>query len=383
MDDRRGMFEHPMQVTASEVRVTLAGGTATVDFTQSFTEGTYHDEGPKQLVVVREAGALRIAREEMVQSTLSTVSGAAAMAPGALMPIVSADRERLVVLAPVPDGAQWHEGAPTLVDRGTVVTTRARASSAVPAELAALAGQAIATSNDGGASCPARLGALAIVSRVDVHFGVEQRWDGQRDDGTTGAPASAAEIARDAWGEGLLLVAPLEDADACASPVYARLASLPAAPFFTATDADAATATQVLAQFRASPAWAALDREMHDSGTEGARWDELDGSHPSVRVWERAGGGGRRFAVVLAVGGDGGCADFHGEMWGVFEIGAGGALTRIGDAQSGGYFVPLGAADTDGDGLPEWITPRGVVTRAGPDWALTVDVQYVTHDCDC
>ena len=37
-------------------------------FTQTFAQGNFRDSGPKQLVIVREAGALKIASEQMLQS---------------------------------------------------------------------------------------------------------------------------------------------------------------------------------------------------------------------------------------------------------------------------------------------------------------------------
>lgn len=383
MDDRRSMFAHPMQVTASDVRVTLAGGTASIEFTQSFTEGTYHDEGPKQLVVVREGSALRIAREEMLRSTLTTVPDEQQIALGALLPIVSAGTARFAVLARVPEGATWHEGDPTLVDRSDVVTTRARVHAAsIPAPLAALAGQAVTTGDEAGASCAARLGELAVISRVDVHFGTEQRWDGQQDDGTTGTPATPAQIASEAWGEAMLLVAPLEGAEACTSPLYARLASMPAAPFFAASAPDAALTTAALAQFRSSESWAAIQSSLADYEITAPRWDELDGAAPTVRLWRPTTGEGHAYVVVYAQINQG-CAGFQGSDAHLYEVGDGNALREVDPPALPHLFVPRGAADIDGDGVPEWRVDDGIARRLGNALVLVVDTQYVSYDCDC
>lgn len=381
MADRRTMFSRPMHVEAREVSVTATGSAATVRLVQSFTEGRYHDEGPKELVVVREGGGLRIVREEMLASSLSAAS-AASLAAGALMPVVRAGETRFAVLAVVPDGASWSEGAPELLVREGVVVTRERASSAVPASLAAIAqGEAVLSGAD-GATCDAHLGALAVISRVDVHFSVEQRWSGQNDDGTEGTPATPAQIAADAWGEGRLLVASIDGA--CPDATYARLASLPAVTRFSRTPADAALTSRVRAAFRALPAWTALDEAFHEQasredGAPRARWDEPDTSTPAVEVWSA---GERRLAVIGASVMEGGCADFSGALWAVFAI-DGETLTPLTSTSDPGYFAPLGAVDVDGDGRPEWVVEQGVVGAVDSGLGLVEDLSPAMHDCDC
>lgn len=65
--DRARMFKKPMVVAASEVRA----GPLRLDFVQSWQSGSYKDTGRKQLVLTREGGALRIVREEMLESVLA------------------------------------------------------------------------------------------------------------------------------------------------------------------------------------------------------------------------------------------------------------------------------------------------------------------------
>lgn len=393
MQDRRAMFAHPMQVGVRDVVVTLSPTGATLRFTQSFTEGTYHDEGTKEMTLVREPTGLRIAREEMLSSAIGARAAAGTQGPeaGAAMPIVSAGAQRWAVLAAVPEGADWHAGAPELVVRDAVVVTRAAVRpGAVPAPLAALAHQTVSLGDAGGSHCAAHLGDLVVLSRVDVHFGVEQAWDGQQPDGSRGPPATNARIAADAWGEGMLLAAALDDAADCPSATYARLASAPADRAFARTDADAALATRVRAAFRALAGWTSLEATFHDpeSHADGetppasAHWDETDGAAPAVALWQLP-GAGRRFAVIGASTASGGCADFSGAMWAVFEVDAQGALTPLTDASDPGYFVPVGAVDVDGDGAPEWIVPEGIVGRASGGLGLVEDISPAMHDCYC
>ena len=101
-------------------------------------------------------------------------------------------------------------------------------------------------------------------------------------------------------------------------------------------------------------------------------------------AWHRAApGAAHRYAVVTVSAGDGGCADFAASVWSVFEIGEGGALTRVTSASDPGYFSPLGALDADGDGRPEWIVEQGVVGVIGSGLGLVMDISAVVHDCYC
>ncbi len=377
------MFARPLHVEATLVSIHVAPDVATVSLAQSFTAGSYHDEGQKELVVVRQGGGLRIAREEMITSTVST----APLGPifmtvyvhGAVMPVVSAGAQRWVVLQSVPDGEVWSEGPPELVVRDTVVVTRERVrQEEIPPALRALSGQSIVTADQTGASCSARLGALSVLSRVDVHFGVEQRWDGQADDGTQGTPATSAEIAADAWGEGMMLVA---DLDACPGALVARLASLPPAAFFTPSRTEGALAARALVAFRATPAWRALDDALHESGGTGP-WDALEGATPAVTTWTVP-GAPRRYVTVVAATSTGGCADFSGALWAAFEVAADGSLTALTRGADPGYHVPVAAYDVDGDGSPEWITESAVVGRTMSGLDTVVDVSPAMHDCYC
>jgi hypothetical protein len=82
LKDRRAMFSRAMKVSAADLVITPSAGSATANFTQTWESGTFRDIGPKQLVVVREGGRLRIAREEMLASELVGADGTDATPPG-------------------------------------------------------------------------------------------------------------------------------------------------------------------------------------------------------------------------------------------------------------------------------------------------------------
>src|SRR6476659_2556625 len=55
MRDRQRMFQKPMKVSAGDVKVAGTLASARVTFMQEWESGSYHDRGPKQLVIVRES----------------------------------------------------------------------------------------------------------------------------------------------------------------------------------------------------------------------------------------------------------------------------------------------------------------------------------------
>lgn len=69
--DRGRMFQKPMEVTVDAVHVIAHEARTHLFFTQTFEQGSYKDTGRKWMALERAAdGALRIAREEMLDSTI-------------------------------------------------------------------------------------------------------------------------------------------------------------------------------------------------------------------------------------------------------------------------------------------------------------------------
>ena len=184
MADRREMFHAAMQVAVRDVTVRAAPDLATVRFTQDFTRERFHDSGPKELLLVRVGGALVIAREEMLGSRLGDPSTTPAEPPaGALMHVLDHGGVRWVALARAPDDGTWTQGRPTVVarDERVVVTRMSLSEGVVPTALRSLQEQAVRAWAPDGTACEARLGDLAVLGRVDVHFGTEARWRGEID----------------------------------------------------------------------------------------------------------------------------------------------------------------------------------------------------------
>src|SRR5262249_30421029 len=77
-----------MTVRADDVKLSARGDGLHVTFRQTFETGRYKDSGDKELVLVRENDALKIAREEMLQSLRGDAPGGANLI---LIPAKSAD----------------------------------------------------------------------------------------------------------------------------------------------------------------------------------------------------------------------------------------------------------------------------------------------------
>jgi ketosteroid isomerase-like protein len=386
MRDRAGMFRAAMRVTARDVVVDVAHGNPTVRFTQEFSQGTYRDVGRKEMVLLRSEASLLIAREEMLDSSLRVPEGGGSVsvpAPGEYFPVLAQGELRYVILGEAQE--DWAEGAAELLSPGEVVVSRKAVRMAVlPESFRGYAGQRVRLYDPDGRHCETALGALAVLSRIDVHFGVTQRWQGENPDGTQGTPFTPSQIAAEAFDMGAkVLVARVEGA--CGQrALWGQLASLPEVTTFRAVEASAGLATVLLRRFRSLPAWRSLDG-LYRQGELAARartWDTHDGAAPRVRVWEAA-GRARRFAVVSASTSVGGCGAFSAAITVVFEVLEGQRLLVWSDGSAPGFFEALGAVDLDGDGWPEFVTEEGLVRLQGTVYRPQVLYAVPNQDCPC
>ncbi len=172
--------------------------------------------------------------------------------------------------------------------------------------------------------------------------------------------------------------AALEDASAPAPAV----ASVPEAD--ARVDAPAPIVTAALARFRALPAWRAAEAAYREDGAaaRGRPWDQHEGNGPQVTLWQ-APSGGRRFVTVSAAAAVGGCGAFSASMTSVFELTGARALVLLSDGDTPSSVVPEGAADLDGDGLPEFVAPEGLFRRQGGQYRLQTLYSVPNRDCPC
>ncbi|MFO0610358.1 MAG: nuclear transport factor 2 family protein [Polyangiales bacterium] len=383
--DRQGMFRAAMQVAARDVAVDTAAGVATVRMTQEFTQGAFHDVGRKEIVIVRSGTNLQIAREEMLDSTVSAPGAATVPTPGAdaYAPVIEQGGVHYAILGEA-EGA-WAEGAAELLSPGEVVVSRRGVrTSALPEALRGAAGQGYRFYAVDGTSCEATLGPLSVLSRVDVHFGVSQRWAGEDVDGERHAPYTPAEVAAEAFDMGAQVLVARVDGECGGRALWGRLASLPAVAAFRGAPAPAPLAAVVRQRFRTLPAWRAAEAAYRQDGNavRGRSWDMHAGAAPDVTLWT-APNNGRRFAVVSASTMAGGCADFSASMTAVFEVTGAQTLVLQSDGAEPSYVDDAGAVDLDGDGRPEFVTADGLFRRQGTAYRPQVLYSVPNHDCSC
>jgi hypothetical protein len=349
MRERQRMFQKPMKVTASETKIGATPASARVTFMQEWESGSYHDRGPKQLVVVREEGVARIAREEMLSSEKSAT--AAATADGFLFvvgryAILDADR-----------GEEWATGATRLDDESDPVITSKRAAG-VPPELAAFVGKKLVVQAPGAEGCTATVKELRVVGLVVPHFGMRQDWRDQH--------RSARQRADEAWElSSKVLGAALEGCTPTTEPTFARAATLPPLPLALSAKETALRAAAI-AGLRKLPSWRALQKDYVEEGGKG-KWD-VDAIDAAVDVerWELPGGP----LVTASAHAAAGCGDFTGEVFAVFRPRPDGSLA----------FVAEPAALRPGAALVIDGAPAFFGTQSWGDFGTAVQLVPVTGE---
>ena len=371
--DRQRMFKNPMKVEAKDVVVRGGAIAATVDLTQTFSQGKFKDEGPKHLVLIRSAGGFQIAREEMLRSE---VGGAAANGKASAYVVITIDKKPYVVITPEADAA-WGSGLPkgpfqeyhqlALVDATAAPTASAWTARALKVFAA------------DGTACDATVGALKLMAGGTPHFGEVQEWDGDPAMSDDGRKWSQGERARAIYAMATpYLIGELAVTGACV-PVLA-VAPDAKAVVFAKQPADAGADAKALAAFRALP----------DHKTLQADWAanyEGKGPWESSATVTRYAAGGRTFAVVSANEGSG-CGDFLGELVAVFEDQAG-KLALVSDPSQG--FMRVDAiVDSDGDGkielvgaMADYRMMAGHFVPASTGFSPAVEVTFPNNDCGC
>lgn len=372
--DRKKMFDgKPMTVALRDLRIGGSAAAPTASFVQSFKQGNFADEGPKQLVLTRGPDGLRIAREELLASV---IGGATPVTAGPIALVVEVDGKQHVVITGDADPA-WGTG-PIHGPFAGAHKYATRAASKAPAA-AAWAGKAMIVYNpDDGASCPATVGALRLLGGGTPHFGEVQVWDGDPAMSPDGRVWSRAERARAVYGMGsLYLVGELAITGAC-KPAYATDAAARVVAYAREPLDDTRRAAALRA-FRALPAYAELQRVWKDEFAGKGEWTDPD---PIGHV-----AGDRRYIVVSAHEGAG-CGDFEGALTAVFAV-EGAALRLVSDPEGGALEIDA-LVDSDGDGKVEligrpgdWSVVSAHLTPTGAGFTPSVTLAFPFRDCGC
>lgn len=389
--DRERMFKKVMTVAASEVKVSVAGTTAAVLFTQTWASGKYKDVGPKQLVLIKasEARGLRIVREEMLGSELQ-----GAGEPGAELPlvklahVVASEGKYFVVLDGAPEGIKGM-GGPKLISAGDPVVTAVDVkASAVPEPRRVLRGKPLQLYGAKGKVCKARVIGFALLGRITPHFGTREQWESGRRD-----PALRdSRVALEAWaltdgqagGRVLAGVLGLDGGD-CKGALLARLATGEDLEIAPAVDADKPLRALAMEALRKLPAHATVQKDYEATVKDASgAWDNFEGATPRVVLMRHKKSGKAVVAVTARAGV--GCGEFEAELWGAWALDERGGkmkLKPLAQPKPWQLFRPEAALDLDGDGELELLIPGGLLRKGKSGYELWQRLQVPSLDCHC
>ncbi len=349
-----------MTVSAEDVEITSVGQMAVVRMRQTFAQAKFKDTGDKQLVVVSTKDGLRIAREEMLASSL--VDRKAEVPPG--MVVIHDAAGAWMILGDASDaettGNPSHGGGGEGFDYSTHTKL---------ADKHALVGDEV-TLYPSGTTC--KIADISVMSMLTPHFGTSYEWRGDEDgDGQAESkPLSEREIDAEVAGGGAQHLA--ADVSGCAGgadDVVGMLA--PGAPW---REASPSSSAPLFAAFEQLDEWRAIQAEFADSGASGEWTASLDAL---TEISSFSGPDGRELVAVSARAGDG-CGEFEGSLVAIFEVKAG-KVVRHALAPE----MPEAIVDLDADGEPELVSKTAVYVRDGDAYTETVTVDLGYRDCPC
>jgi len=365
--DRQRMFKHTMVVAASEVKIVKAGKGATVTFVQTWSapESNYRDVGKKVIVLMPEGGALRIVREEMLESKLLGAETKAADNEKFALVVGG----RVVITDEVME--PWSSGPPTrsMLDGPWEAIIRKVDAAKLPAPLRAWKGRKVRLFDFSGPVCDGTISGFEHVRRVVPHFSEKQDWKENK------VPES--EIAKSLWDEAAgsdLLLGTVDQGKKCKDAKWARGQSLPAPKMIAPEKADEKLAQKALREFRKLPAWKKVQADYQSEDGRKGNWDEYDNDKPEVK---RLG----PLVYVTAQAGSG-CGDFGGRLFGMWEV-AGDKLIPRYKPDEYDFLNPMAAVDVDGDGVLEILIDEGILRRSGDQYGSPEHLEVLDHDCPC
>ena len=374
LKDRKGMFNRQMTVTADDAKFFTGPVTAKVRFEQTWSNGKYSDKGPKILQLIREDGALRIFREEMLRSEMAARKGKV-KPPAFLESFYLTTDEQYAVLgtmsASTGPGDSKHLG-------GYIAE-----KSLHPQE-----GQSVFRDRVvGGIFVGYADGTVREVKITDVvgiaknifHSGVPQLW---REQGYDASQRGLAIWQAAAENNTLYYAAKLPEKN---TPAVWAMRDLDKAPVvyspFDPTETEKST---VVAALQATPESAAIQRRFTKSGYKGKWWDYV--SEIELKGFSRS--PENRYVFVQISSGNG-CGDFYDTLFRFYNISTGEAVDvgapQISDFTKSPFvdsFIPQAALDLDRDGFPEFVRAEKMMYKSGNTWFVH-ELQIPYGDCPC
>jgi hypothetical protein len=378
MKERTAMFKQKMVVAMKDVAITATPDGARTQFVQTWSSGDYRDEGPKQMVLVRQqpGNDLKIAREEMLSSTITPPG----QVPLDKFAFALSGVELALHTSP---SDSWTRGAPKMLSMSGVVATKKDVDEKkLPADMLAWKGKKVEMFGPAGVVCEGTIADFSIQSRVTPHFGTIAHWTSTGD--FQGEPKPpAAQVASEAWGMGtLVLVGQVkQEKGDCAKAIWGRAASSEKMLVAEAKKTEPATKNAMLTEIRKSKQYQDLQSTYlkEKEAKDPPRWEDFT---PTITALEFDHPSGTKI-VTLSINAGTGCGSFGGTLAQAWTMQKDGKLTAILDP-SGEDLSPMSAADVDGDGQLDLLFNEAIM-HAKPSGKLDarqkLEVPFL--DCGC
>jgi hypothetical protein len=376
LGERAARLRTPVVLSIGSPRINATAGAARVYFTyvwESTGPEQQRESGRAELFLLREAGALRIAREELVPERPLAQARPAAP-PRNPDQFAFVEGMDLVLPTEVDDG--WTQGT-QVVEPGTdqVRVSRSIDPAQLPADVVRWQGRRVQLYDLDGKRCEARVVGFKVVGRLRPHLLLQKQWQS----------ADTQTVAREAWeltSGSRVLVAGLEgDRNACQGASWARAIELPDPKLEAVREASATLREAALRELRKLPAYAELRAalpkpEVAAPAGRGARfpgrgksarapeitnWDEQEGAHVDVSTVTVH---GMQLVAVTAQAGAG-CIGQSYQLFTLWEVSGSEddpSLRLLSSPRSGQGGTVRAVVDLDGDGTPELLF---VPTSAG------------------
>ena len=311
-------------------------------------------------------------------SALKTAPKGASLSPLRVEPGLWLADQTSALLSATPDPS-WAEGPITLAADNSA--TRSVALTRLPKALQGWLGRAVKVLGATGTVCETRFQRFAVRAQITPDPRTAEHWEGCAD----GPPMPPEVIAKEIWRlsavGGRSLIA--EFSAPCKGALLAVDPQLPAPAIAAPEPARAEVGAAVLAEFRALPAYAALQARFRAEHPElDGAWDDRD----ARRSVSRLALPGRPELLFVSVETGSNCSGFAASLSALWEAGPRGP-GKVLAAFDNHRLSPSAVVDFDGRGSSLLLGPDGPlqmrsVLRAGSyERAFLSDVPYFAGPC--
>lgn len=386
LEDRRAIFARPFTVTIRDPQVVASPDSAVIEFTQAFSTPTFQDEGKKRLVLTRE-GALKIASEEMLSSSLG-VSAAEVTKnePSQFSFVVQLARGYGII---VDHGVDQRAVSGGVEGIGNKQVERALSTPLLAPKWREWVGKSFDLYGEHGKTCSAKVVGFSALASVTPHFGTFSLLR-ERNEGVPDLEHGLAlwQLSENA---GRYLVARLEPQN-CKDPLFARESSL-SPPRIWKTRAPSPEETiRLKAAARSQTTHRSLQKLYTELTQQTTPWDELGQQYEKLAIFED--GEGRAYWSASLVGRAGGACngEFFQDLWLLFKQ-QGQELILVSAAPEAHVSSPDGrledllspnlAFDLEGDGIPELVSPTDFFRSESGKIRAVWNISPGYFDCPC